>query len=262
VLGDATLGCAAHVSKTVTPLPREGNPSPRIVEAAAGLLNSIGLPGPGVDDFRARILPRLAALCGVPIVVSVGGFGPGDYAAMVAALDGEPAVAAIELNLSCPNVESGCLSIGTDAGETEAVTARCRALTRRPLWVKLSPSVADVAAIARAAEAGGADALTLTNTVRGLAIGRGDGAPLLGGGGGGLSGPAIRPVALHAVAEARRAVGCDIVGVGGVESGRDAADLLAAGAAAVGVGTAIFRDPGAPRRIARELAAREPAPRS
>jgi dihydroorotate dehydrogenase (NAD+) catalytic subunit len=254
VLGDAVLGAAAHVTKTITLEPRPGNPPPRIAEAAGGMLNSIGLPGPGLERFRAEVLPRLADLCGVPIVVSVGGFRPDDYARAVAALDAEPAVAAVELNLSCPNVESGCASIGADAAETEAVTARCAAVSSRPLWVKLSPSVADVAPLARAAAAGGAAALTLTNTARGTALDRRRGGSFFGGGGGGLSGPPLRPLALHAVLAARAAVAIDIIGLGGVEDADDAADLLCAGAQAVAVGTATFRDPGSIRRVRDGLA--------
>jgi dihydroorotate dehydrogenase (NAD+) catalytic subunit len=249
ILGDATLGAAAHVTKTITLEPRDGNPPPRIAEAASGMLNSIGLPGPGLERFRADVLPRLTRLCDVPIVVSVGGFRPDDYARAVAALDADAAVAAIELNLSCPNVQSGCASIGADAAETEAVTARCTAATTRPVWVKLSASVADVAPLARAAAAGGAAALTLTNTARGTAIDRVRGGPYFGGGGGGLSGPALRPLALQAVFTARAAVAIDIVGLGGVEDADDAVDLLAAGAQAVAVGTATFRDPDAIRRV-------------
>jgi dihydroorotate dehydrogenase (NAD+) catalytic subunit len=146
-------------------------------------------------------------------------------------------------------VESGCGSIGADAAETEAVTARCAAVATRPLWVKLSPSVADVAPLARAAAAGGAAALTLTNTARGTVLDRRRGGSFFGGGGGGLSGPALRPLALHAVLAARSAVAIDIVGLGGVEDADDAADLLCAGATAVAVGTATFRDPGAIRRV-------------
>ena len=167
VLGDATLGCAAHVTKTITPEPRAGNAAPRIAEVPGGMINSIGLPGPGIDRFVADVLPETAALVDVPIIVSVGGFSPDDYVRLAERLTGLDAVAALELNLSCPNVKSGCISIGTDRRETEAVTAQVRARTAKPLLVKLSPSVADVAELARAAEAGGADALTLTNTAPG-----------------------------------------------------------------------------------------------
>jgi len=252
-LAAGTLGLAAFVTKTVTLHPRDGNPPPRIAETPAGMVNSIGLANPGLETFCARDLPRLAEL-GVPLIVSVGGWSPAEYATAVSRIAGHPRVAALELNVSCPNVESGCISIGTDAAETRALVERCRGLTELPLLVKLSPSVADVAAIAAAAEAGGADGLVLINTVRGMVIDRDTLRPLLGGGGGGLSGPAIRPVGLHAVYHCRRSTGLPIVGMGGVSSVDDVVHYLAAGSTAVGVGTALFRDPGLPARIVRELA--------
>ncbi len=255
-LGDATLGCAAHVTKTVTLRERAGNAPPRIAVAGGGVLNSIGLANPGLAAFRRDVLPRLAAACEVPIVVSVGGFSPREYEILVAALDEEPAVDAVELNVSCPNVHSGCSSIGADVGETAEVTRRCRAATRRPLLVKLSPGVADLAEVARAAEASGADALTLVNTMRGAAWDRARGVPALGARTGGLSGAPLRPVALAAVLTCRDAVAVDLVGVGGVREPADAVDLLDAGAAAVAVGTATFRDPGTVRRIASALVGR------
>ncbi len=252
VLGDATLGCAAHVTKTVTLQPREGNAPPRLARTAGGLLNSIGLQNPGLEAFRADVLPGLGALCDVPVVVSVGGFSPEEYETVVAALDAEDVVAGVELNVSCPNVHSGCASIGADAAETAGVTARCRARTGKPLWVKLAPGAADLPAVAAAAEAAGADALTLVNTTRGAALDRRR-RPALGARTGGLSGPPLRPLALAAVLTVREAVEVDLVGVGGVLDATDALDLLAAGAAAVAVGTATFRDPWTVRRIADEL---------
>jgi dihydroorotate dehydrogenase (NAD+) catalytic subunit len=248
-LGDATLGCAAHVTKTITPEPRAGNPPPRIAEVTAGLVNSIGLPGPGIDAFRRDLLPALARLVDVPLVVSVGGFAVGDYARVAADLDGEADVAALELNLSCPNVESGCASIGFDPRETEAVVAACRKRTAKPLLVKLAPTASALTDVARAAESAGASALTVGNTVPGTVVARGRGGSLLGGGGGGLSGPAIRPVTLRAVLECRAAVAIDLVGLGGVETAQDARDLLDAGATAIAIGTAIFRDPRTPARV-------------
>jgi dihydroorotate dehydrogenase (NAD+) catalytic subunit len=246
---------AAVVTKTVTPLPRAGNPPPRIAETPAGMLNSIGLANPGIDAFRASVLPRLRAL-GRPLVVSIGGFAADQYASLAAALRDEEGIVALELNVSCPNVESGCLSIGSDPDETRDVTARCVAAAGdRPVWVKLSPNVADVGAMARAADEGGADALVAINTLRGAAFDRTRGAPLLGGPGGGLSGPAIRPVALAAVAACRAASRLPVVGSGGVASGQDALAFLDAGAAAVAVGTAAFREPLLARRVREELAA-------
>jgi dihydroorotate dehydrogenase (NAD+) catalytic subunit len=249
-----TLGVSAYVTKTVTLNPREGNPPRRIVEAPAGMINSIGLANPGLDAFCARTLPRLAGL-GVPVIVSVGGWSREEYAVAVERLSGEPAVAAIELNVSCPNVDTGCISIGTDPAETLALLRRVRPLTGLPLLAKLSPNVSDVAAIATAAAEGGADGLVAINTLRGLALDRTTRRPLLGGGGGGLSGPAVRPVALAAVHAAWAATRLPIIGMGGVASADDAADFLAAGASLVGVGTSLFRDPGLPERVAGELPA-------
>jgi dihydroorotate dehydrogenase (NAD+) catalytic subunit len=257
LLGDATLGCAAHVTKTIFPEPRRGNAAPRIAEVAGGMINSIGLPGPGIDAFLAGVLPRIVALAGAtPVIVSIGGESHDDYVRLAERVGAAPGVAALELNLSCPNVESGCISIGADVVETERVTRRVRASTRLPFLVKLSPSVSDIGALARAAAAGGADGLTLTNTARGMAMNRWTGRPLLGGPGGGLSGPPLRPLALAAVFAARAAVSIDIVGLGGVGSADDAADLLAAGATAIAVGTATFRDPGTAARVRDGLGTR------
>lgn len=255
IFGDANLGLGGFVSKTITPEPRPGNPPPRIVTERQGLINSIGLPGPGRRAFVDELLPRLGRIVQGPVICSVGGFSPHEYTETVAELEAAADCAAVELNVSCPNVESGCDSIGADAGETEALVRACRAATTKPLWVKLSASVADIATIARAAEAGGADALVCINTVKATRIDRRTGRSWLGGGGGGLSGPAIRPVALHAVLACREAVAIDLVGVGGVDRADDVRDLLAIGASAVALGTALFRDPAAPRRLLAELAA-------
>jgi dihydroorotate dehydrogenase (NAD+) catalytic subunit len=248
---DAEL--ALVVTKTVTPLPREGNEAPRVCEVAGGMLNSIGLPNPGLAVFAETVLPAVRAL-GRPLVVSIGGFEHADYQLACRRLDGVAGIAALELNVSCPNVKSGCISIGSDAAETEALVRACRAATGLPLWVKLSPNVADLAAIARAAEQGGADALVLTNTQRGLAIDHWTLEPLLGGVTGGLSGPALKPVALAAVQTCRAACELPLVGVGGIASGWDALEYLAAGASAVQVGSAAFREPLLARRIRTELA--------
>jgi dihydroorotate dehydrogenase (NAD+) catalytic subunit len=251
-LAAGTLGLAAFVTKTVTLHPREGNPPPRIAETPAGMVNSIGLANPGLEAFCTDHLPRLADL-GVPLIVSVGGWSPADYATAVARIGADPAVAAIELNVSCPNVESGCISIGTDAHETRSLVERCRGETDLPVLVKLSPSVADVAAIATAAAEGGAHGLVLINTVRGIAIDRDSLRPLLGGGGGGLSGPAVKPVGLHAVHQAFSATSLPIVGMGGVASAQDVVEFVAAGATVVGIGTSLFGDPQLPRRVLVDL---------
>jgi dihydroorotate dehydrogenase (NAD+) catalytic subunit len=237
----------AFVTKTVTPRPREGNPPVRIAETEVGMLNAIGLANPGIESFLSEHLPRLAEL-GVPVWVSVGGFSVADYVTVSARLDGYTEVAALELNLSCPNVDE----VPENVGE---VVAAVRAVTGKPLYAKLSPAVADVTETARAAEAAGADGLSLVNTIRGLALDERTLRPLLDRGAGGLSGPALRPIALAAVLACRRATGLSIVGMGGVATGRDALELLAAGANDVAIGTAFFSDPEAATRIRSELAA-------
>jgi dihydroorotate dehydrogenase (NAD+) catalytic subunit len=230
----------AFVTKTVTPLPRGGNPPVRIAETDVGMLNSIGLANPGREPFLAETLPRLRAL-GVPLWVSVGGFSAQDYAETCAELDD----VTIELNLSCPNVD--------EAPESAAeIVAACRAATTLPLYAKLSPASWDIGAVAQAVEAAGADGLSLVNTLRGMAL---DSRlrPVLATATGGLSGPALRPVALAAVHACFRATELPIVGMGGVASGRDALELFAAGARAVALGTILFSDPSAPVRIREEL---------
>jgi dihydroorotate dehydrogenase (NAD+) catalytic subunit len=242
---------AAYVSKTITLSARDGNPPPRLWESAAGLINSIGLPNRGLAAYLDRDLPALAALP-VPLITNVMGSTPGEVGELVAALEDRPAVAAIELNVSCPNVTTG-LDIGADPGELEALLRHVRPLSSKPLIVKLTPNTADVAACAAAAQAGGADAVSLINTLRALALAPDGSGAWLGGGSGGLSGPAIRTVALAAVSRVARRVTIPIVGMGGVASGRDARELLDAGATLVAVGTECFRDPAAATRIAREL---------
>ena len=247
---------AAFVSKTITLAPRQGNPPPRLWETPAGMINSIGLPNRGLAGYVEHDLPGLLEL-GVPLITNVMGSTTDEFAALVEALADEAGVAAIELNVSCPNVSTG-LDIGADPGELGALVDRVRPLWDRPLIVKLTPNTADVAAAALAAEAAGADAVSLINTLRALAIDPRGGEPWLGGRFGGLSGPAIRAVALAQVALVAERVEIPIVGMGGVANGRDAADLLGAGARLVAVGTESFRDPAAGARIARELAAFSP----
>ena len=233
------------VTKTVTPLPRDGNAPVRIAETEVGMLNSIGLANPGVDAFLADYLPRLAELA-LPLWVSAGGFSTQDYAEVCERLDERHEVAAIELNLSCPNVDE----VPANVGE---VIAAARAATSKLLYAKLSPATADVGALARAAETAGADGLSLVNTIRGLALDERTLRPVLARGAGGVSGPALRPLALAAVYACYEATSLPIVGMGGVATGRDALELLAAGASDVGIGTALFADPGAPARIRAEL---------
>jgi dihydroorotate dehydrogenase (NAD+) catalytic subunit len=238
-------GFDVFVTKTVTPLPREGNPPVRIAETDFGMLNSIGLANPGIDGFLSDTLPRLLEL-GVPIWVSVGGFAAADYAGICARLDDKP-VAAIELNVSCPNVSS-------PEDEVEEIVASARSATSKTLYAKLSPAVPDIGTAALAAARAGADGLSLVNTLRGLALDPHTLAPRLALGTGGLSGPALRPVALAAVFAAYGATGLPIVGMGGVETGRHALELIAAGASACALGTVLFADPEAPERVREELA--------
>jgi dihydroorotate dehydrogenase (NAD+) catalytic subunit len=242
---------AAFVTKTVTLAPRQGNPPPRLWELAGGLLNSIGLPNKGLERFLADDLEPLTRLP-VPLIVNVMGSTRDEVAELVEALADRQEVAALELNVSCPNVKTG-LDLGADPLELAALVARVRPLTDQPLIVKLSPNVADVVAVARAAEDAGASALSLINTLRGMALAPNSGQPWLGATTGGVSGPAVRAVALAQVHSVALAVSLPVVGMGGVTDGRDALDLLRAGATLVGVGTENFRDPAAGRRIAFEL---------
>jgi dihydroorotate dehydrogenase (NAD+) catalytic subunit len=243
----------AFVSKTITLEPRQGNPPPRLWETPAGMINSIGLPNKGLDGFLAADLPRLAALP-VPLVVSVMGFSRDELATLVEAVGAREEVALIELNVSCPNVETG-LIMGADPGETAAAVERLRPLSAKPLIVKLTPNAADPAAVAVAAQDSGADAVSLINTLKGMARHPRTREPWLGGLTGGLSGPAVRAVALEQVAAVSARVEIPVIGMGGIASGRDAADFLAAGASVVAIGTENFRDPSAGRRISAELAA-------
>ena len=242
---------AAFVSKTITLEPRVGNPPPRLWETPSGLINSIGLPNKGLEGFLESDLPQLAELP-VPLIVSVMGTSHAEFARLVEGVSPRAEVAALELNVSCPNVESG-LVVGESPEETESLLAALRPLTEKPLIVKLTPNVSP-APIALAAERGGADAVSLINTLRAMAIDPATGAPWLGGERGGLSGAAVRAVAAHQVREVAAAVSIPVVGMGGVAGGRDALDLLSAGARVVAVGTESFRDPTAGLRVASELA--------
>ena len=244
------------VSKTITVAPRQGNPPPRLWESPGGMINSIGLPNKGLEGFLADDLPQLAELP-VPLCVSVMGFDRDELALLVAALAERDQVALVELNFSCPNVATG-LIMGADPGETAAAVERVRGLSDRPLIVKLTPNATDPAAVASAAEAAGADAVSIVNTLKGMALDPRSGRPWLGGRSGGLSGPAVRAIALEQVATVSGTVAIPVIGMGGIASGKHAADFLAVGATAVGVGTESFRDPAAGRRIGAELAALRP----
>jgi dihydroorotate dehydrogenase (NAD+) catalytic subunit len=251
--GDALLErfpFSAFVTKTVTLAPRQGNPPPRLYELPGGLLNSIGLPNKGLDGFLAHDLPQLAELP-VPLVVNVMGGSHDEVARLVEAVGDRDEVAALELNVSCPNVKTGLMFA--------ALLVAVRPRTHKPLIVKLTPNCASPAAVAEAAERHGADAVSLINTLRGMAAHpRKSGVPWLGGKTGGVSGPAIRAIALAQVAEVRARVELPIIGMGGVQSGRHAEDLLRAGSQFVAVGTESFRDPLAGERIRRELRALRP----
>jgi dihydroorotate dehydrogenase (NAD+) catalytic subunit len=243
---------AAFVSKTVTLEPRQGNPPPRLWELAGGMINSIGLPNRGLHGFLAHDLPELASLP-VPLVVNVMGFSRDQVAELVNVFARCDEVAALELNVSCPNVETG-LVMGADPRETARLLERVRPLTEKPLIVKLTPNATDVADVARAAQGAGASALSLINTLKGMAVDPRSGTPWLGGVTGGVSGPAVRAVALAQVHAVRGAVEIPLIGMGGVQRGQDALDLIRAGADLVAVGTESFRDPSAGSRVAAELA--------
>jgi dihydroorotate dehydrogenase (NAD+) catalytic subunit len=242
---------SAFVSKTITPEPRAGNPPPRLWETPSGLINSIGLPNKGLDGFLEHDLPELAELP-VPLIVSVMGTSHDEFARLVDGVGGRAEVAALELNVSCPNVKSG-LIVGESPAEALSLLHRLRPLTEKPLLVKLTPNIADPVPVALAAEEGGADAVSLINTLRAVAFDPDSGDRWLGGGGGGLSGPAVRAVALAQIHAVATAVSIPMVAMGGVGTGHDAAEMLRAGATIVAVGTESFRDPAAGSRIAAEL---------
>jgi dihydroorotate dehydrogenase (NAD+) catalytic subunit len=243
---------SAFVPKTITPEPRAGNPPPRLWETPSGLINSIGLPNKGLEGFLEADLPQLAELP-VPLIVSVMATSHDDFARLVDDVGGRDEVAALELNVSCPNVESG-LIVGESPDEAHSLLQRLRPLTQKPLLVKLTPNVADPVPVAEGAVQGGADAVSLINTLRATALAPGSRDPWLGGGTGGLSGPAVRAVALTQTAAVAAAVSAPVVAMGGISTGRDAAEMLGAGATIVAVGTESFRDPAAGSRIAGELA--------
>ena len=255
VYGDALLAdfpFSAFVSKTITPEPRVGNEPQRIWETPAGMINSIGLPNKGLDGFLAEDLPQLAELP-APLIVSVMATGHTEFARLVKGVGERDEVAAIELNVSCPNVHSG-LIVGEQPDETESLLEALRPLTGKPLIVKLTPNVASPADVAVAAEQGGADAVSLINTLKASAIDPATGGPAIAAGHGGLSGPAVRPVAVAQIRAVAAAVSVPIVGMGGIASGADALEMLAMGAALVAVGTENFRDPRAGSRVASEIA--------
>ncbi len=248
---DRLFPFSMFVSKTITPEPRTGNPPPRLYETPAGMINSIGLPNKGLEGFIEADLPELARLP-VPLCVSVMAPSREGFATLVQRVGGRDEVAAIELNVSCPNVKSG-LIVGEQPDETRALCAALRELTDKPLIVKLTPNCADPAAVAAAAADAGADAVSLINTLKAFASHPQTLEPWLGAGSGGLSGPAVRAIAIEQVRRVAAAVSIPVIGMGGIETGVDALAFLAAGASLAGVGTASFRDPAAALRIHEEL---------
>jgi dihydroorotate dehydrogenase (NAD+) catalytic subunit len=240
------------VVKGLSREPLPGNPPPRLVETAAGMMNSVGLQNIGVRAFVREKLPQLARLR-VPVFANVFGFAVEDYLEVVSVLDDAEGLAAYELNVSCPNTKHGGMMFSADPSLLAEVVSAVRARARRPLVVKLSPNVARIDVLARAAEQSGADAISLVNTFLALAVDARARRPRIGAGMGGLSGPAIKPLALRLVYEAVNAVRIPVVGLGGIATGEDAAEFLVTGASAVQVGTANFWNPGAVARVARQL---------
>ncbi|MDI9462775.1 MAG: dihydroorotate dehydrogenase [Bacillota bacterium] len=231
----------AIVVKGTTMRPRPGNKPPRIAETPAGILNAIGLQNPGAEEARLRI--RQLTGYGIPVIVNVAGNSKEEYLQVIQTLEKEEAASAYEINVSCPNVKAGGLSFGTDPGVIYELVSLLRAATKKTLIVKLSPNVTDIAPLARAAEDAGADALSLINTLVGTAIDIQKRRPLLGNVTGGLSGPAVKPVALHFVWQVSDAVKLPVIGMGGISSAEDAVEFLLAGASAVAIGTANFINP-------------------
>lgn len=248
------INCLGTFSfKGTTREPRLGNPQPRIAEMPSGMLNAVGLQNPGVDAVIAQELPRLARVFHKPVMANVSGFSTEEYVEVCQRLDACPQVGWLEVNISCPNVHGGGMSFGTDPRAAAAVTRAVRDAVRKPVIVKLSPNVTSIADIARACEDAGADAISLINTVMGMRIDLKSGRPLLANGTGGMSGPAIFPLALRMVWQVYEAVSIPVVGLGGVSGAEDVLEMMLAGATAVEVGAANLVDPCACRRIVEDL---------
>ena len=248
------INCLGTFSfKGTTLHPRFGNPTPRIAECAAGMLNAVGLQNPGVEHVKAVELPALAQIFHKPVMANVSGFSVAEYVSVVEQLTDEPQIGWFEVNISCPNVHGGGMSFGTSLAAAEEVTRAVRAVTKKPLIVKLSPNVTDIAAIARACEAGGADGVSLINTLLGMRLNLRTRKPLLANTTGGLSGPALLPLAVRMVYQVYEAVKIPIVGMGGVSSAEDVLELMMAGATAVEVGAANLVDPYASEKIVKAL---------
>lgn len=248
------INCLGTFSfKGTTREPRFGNPTPRIAECPAGMLNAVGLQNPGVDHVIAQELPAMKQFFHKPVMANVSGFSVEEYAAVCRKLDREPQIGWLEVNISCPNVHGGGMSFGTDPQLAAEVTRAVKAVTSKPVLIKLSPNVSDIVSIARACEDGGADGLSLINTVLGMRIDLRQRRPLLANGTGGLSGPALFPLALRMVYQVYAAVSIPIVGLGGVSSARDVVEMMLAGATAVQVGAANLADPFACKQIVEDL---------
>lgn len=242
----------AFVTKGLSLKPRAGNPTPRIVETPGGMLNAIGLQNVGIDVFIQKKVPFLRTV-NTPAIANFFGYTPDEYAELAARLDAIPEVAALEVNISCPNVKQGGIVFGTDPACAASVVAACRAATRKTLIVKLSPNVTDIVEMAQACEAAGADALSVINTLTGMAIDLERRRPVLANVTGGLSGPAIKPIALRMVWQVARAVKVPVIGIGGIMSATDALEFILAGATAVQVGTASFVNPNVSQEIAEGM---------
>ncbi len=246
----------AVVLKSLTLEPRPGNNTPRLAETPAGMLNAIGLENPGVDAFLASHLEQVRRMVTVPLIANIAGYREEEYVELARKLSATEGIAALEMNVSCPNVGAGGLAFGVQPAPLEKLVTAVRAETELPLWVKLSPNVTDIVAMARAALAGGADALTLVNTLLGMDIDVATRKPVLANVTGGLSGPAIRPVALRMVHQVYAATGATIIGLGGIASAEDALKFVLAGATAVAVGTMNFVAPDWSTKLPGEMAAR------
>lgn len=240
------------VSKTVTLRPRAGNAAPRICETEAGLINSIGLENKGIEHYLRTIVPEMAGADTV-VITNIGGESPEEFAELASMLDGEDAIDALEVNLSCPNVQGGRIPFGTDPANAADVIGRVRAATRKPIFAKLSPNVTRIDEMALAVERAGADGLTAVNTLLGLAVDWRSGKPGVATVQGGYSGPGMKPVALRCAWECARAVSIPVIGCGGIATLDDALEFLVAGCSAVELGTACFADPALPGRLAAEL---------